>query len=175
MDSVRENIVENARFAPSRLKNKVFIIDEVHMLSTSAFNALLKTLEEPPARVFFFFATTEPNKLPRTILSRCQRFDFRLLSRDELGAIMGAAKHASGVMRDVFDPDGILIYQNNGVGSGQEVPHFHLHVVPRQTGSDWGFGPPHMERFENPQKREKIDFKIHSKDKKATAELMRSN
>ena len=97
------------------------------------------------------------------------------LSRDELGAIMGAAKHASGVMRDVFDPDGILIYQNNGVGSGQEVPHFHLHVVPRQAGSDWGFGPPHMERFENPEKREKIDFTIHSKDKKATAELMRSN
>lgn len=77
VDNVREQVIENARFAPSRLAYKVFIIDEVHMLSTSAFNALLKTLEEPPAKVVFILATTELHKLPATVVSRCQRFDFR--------------------------------------------------------------------------------------------------
>ncbi|MFH1046879.1 MAG: DNA polymerase III subunit gamma/tau [Patescibacteria group bacterium] len=80
VDAVRENIVENARFSPARLKNKVFIIDEVHMLSTSAFNALLKTLEEPPPNVLFMLATTELHKIPATVISRCQRFDFRKIS-----------------------------------------------------------------------------------------------
>ena len=70
---------------PSEGSSRVFIIDEVHMLSKGAFNALLKILEEPPARVYFFFATTEPNKIPRTILSRCQRFDFRLLEPRRAG------------------------------------------------------------------------------------------
>jgi DNA polymerase-3 subunit gamma/tau len=83
VDNIRE-LREMAQYSPSEGSSRVFIIDEVHMLSKGAFNALLKILEEPPARVFFFFATTEPNKIPRTILSRCQRFDFRLLSRDEL-------------------------------------------------------------------------------------------
>jgi len=77
VDNVRENIIENARFTSYRDKNKVFIIDEVHMLSTSAFNALLKTLEEPPAHAVFVLATTELYKLPETIVSRCQRFDFK--------------------------------------------------------------------------------------------------
>ncbi|PIY61958.1 hypothetical protein COY93_04410 [Candidatus Uhrbacteria bacterium CG_4_10_14_0_8_um_filter_58_22] len=77
IDSVRDNIIDNARFSPSRLKNKVFIVDEVHMLTTEAFNALLKTLEEPPANVVFLLATTELHKVPATIVSRCQRFDFR--------------------------------------------------------------------------------------------------
>ncbi len=85
VDNIRE-LRDMAQYSPSEGSSRVFIIDEVHMLSKGAFNALLKILEEPPARVFFFFATTEPNKLPRTILSRCQRFDFRLLNRDELGA-----------------------------------------------------------------------------------------
>jgi DNA polymerase-3 subunit gamma/tau len=80
VDAVRENIIENARFAPVQFKYKVFIIDEVHMLSTSAFNALLKTLEEPPANVIFLLATTELQKLPATVISRCQRFDFRKIS-----------------------------------------------------------------------------------------------
>jgi len=83
VDNIRE-LRDMAQYSPSEGSSRVFIIDEVHMLSKGAFNALLKILEEPPARVFFFFATTEPNKIPRTILSRCQRFDFRLLSRDEL-------------------------------------------------------------------------------------------
>jgi DNA polymerase-3 subunit gamma/tau len=84
VDNVRENIVTNAKFSPSRRKYKVFIIDEVHMLSTAAFNALLKTLEEPPPRVIFILATTEVHKLPATIISRCQRFDFKKISRREI-------------------------------------------------------------------------------------------
>jgi len=84
VDNIRE-LKEMAQYSPSEGSSRVFIIDEVHMLSKGAFNALLKILEEPPKRVFFFFATTEPNKIPRTILSRCQRFDFRLLTRTELG------------------------------------------------------------------------------------------
>ncbi|MEJ2469585.1 MAG: DNA polymerase III subunit gamma/tau [Desulfuromonadales bacterium] len=76
VDDVRE-LRENIRYLPNRSRYKIFIIDEVHMLSTSAFNALLKTLEEPPEHAKFIFATTEPHKIPVTILSRCQRFDFR--------------------------------------------------------------------------------------------------
>ncbi len=76
VDNVRDNIIENARFAPSRGKFKVFILDEVHMLSGSSFNALLKTLEEPPAHAIFILATTELHKIPATIASRCQRFEF---------------------------------------------------------------------------------------------------
>ncbi|PIR75019.1 MAG: hypothetical protein CO030_01180 [Candidatus Magasanikbacteria bacterium CG_4_9_14_0_2_um_filter_42_11] len=77
VDNVREHIIENARFQPTSLKKKVFIIDEVHMLSNSAFNALLKTLEEPPAHVMFILATTELHKIPETIISRCQVFRFK--------------------------------------------------------------------------------------------------
>ena len=108
---------ENVRYMPSRDRNKIYIIDEVHMLSTSAFNALLKTLEEPPAHVIFIFATTEPHKIPDTIISRCLRFDFkRIPSADivqHLGAIaqgenvaisrhglMLIAREADGSMRD---------------------------------------------------------------------------
>ena len=84
MDAASNNGVEHIRdirdevlYTPSELKNRVYIIDEVHMLSQSAFNALLKTLEEPPENVIFILATTETQKIPATILSRCQRFDFR--------------------------------------------------------------------------------------------------
>ena len=84
VDNVRENIIENSRFTPQRLKYKVFIIDEVHMLSLSAFNALLKTLEEPPEHVIFILATTEIHRVPETIISRCQRFDFKRVSVDDL-------------------------------------------------------------------------------------------
>jgi len=84
VENVRENIIENVRFSPARLKNKVFIIDEAHMLSTSAFNALLKTLEEPPEHVIFIMATTEVHKIPSTIISRCQRFDFKKINSSEI-------------------------------------------------------------------------------------------
>jgi len=84
VDNVRENIINNARFTPSKRKYKVFIIDEVHMLSISAFNALLKILEEPPSHVLFILATTEVHKVPVTIISRCQRFDYRKINIDDL-------------------------------------------------------------------------------------------
>ena len=91
MDAASNNGVENIRdirdevvYAPSNLKKRVYIVDEVHMLSASAFNALLKTLEEPPEYVVFILATTELHKLPATIVSRCQRFDFRRISTPTL-------------------------------------------------------------------------------------------
>ncbi len=77
VDNVRENIIENSELQPTSARYKIFIIDEVHMLSTSAFNALLKTLEEPPAHTIFILATTELQKLPATVVSRCQRFHFQ--------------------------------------------------------------------------------------------------
>jgi DNA polymerase-3 subunit gamma/tau len=83
VDDVRE-LRESVKYVPSRERYKIYIIDEVHMLSNSAFNALLKTLEEPPAHVIFMFATTEPQKIPATVLSRCQRFDLRRIPLEEL-------------------------------------------------------------------------------------------
>ena len=84
VDNVRENIIENVRFSPYKALFKVFIIDEVHMLSISAFNALLKTLEEPPAHAIFILCTTEIHKVPETIISRCQRFDFKKLVKADI-------------------------------------------------------------------------------------------
>lgn len=91
MDAASNNSVEDIRsireevnFLPTKAKYRVYIIDEVHMLSTGAFNALLKTLEEPPDHVKFILATTEPQKLPATILSRCQRFDFKRISNEDI-------------------------------------------------------------------------------------------
>ncbi len=84
VDNVRENIIANARVAPARCQYKVFIIDEVHMLSISAFNALLKIIEEPPEYVVFILCTTEVHKVPTTIISRCQRFDFKRISVSEI-------------------------------------------------------------------------------------------
>ncbi|MEA3272314.1 MAG: DNA polymerase III subunit gamma/tau [Patescibacteria group bacterium] len=84
VDKVREHIVENVRFTPSRRKYKVFVIDEAHMLSIPSFNALLKTLEEPPAHAIFILATTEIHKIPETIISRCQRFDFHRIGLNDL-------------------------------------------------------------------------------------------
>jgi DNA polymerase III subunit gamma/tau len=116
VDNVRE-IIANAHFRPARARFKVYIIDEVHMLSKNAFNALLKTLEEPPSHVKFILATTEPEKVLATILSRCQRYDFRNISTKEIAAhlqsvcrqekmkadddaLLLAAKCAAGSMRD---------------------------------------------------------------------------
>lgn len=82
IDEIRD-IRDKVRYAPSEVRYKVYIIDEVHMLTSEAFNALLKTLEEPPGHVIFILATTEPHKLPATIISRCQRFDFRQVSLEE--------------------------------------------------------------------------------------------
>ena len=92
VDDVRE-LREKVKFLPVDAKYKVYIIDEVHMLTDSAFNALLKTLEEPPKHIIFILATTEVHKLPATILSRCTRFDFRLVGLDEL----------VGLLKKIFD------------------------------------------------------------------------
>src|SRR6266850_4823069 len=99
VDNIRE-LRENARYAPSRDRYKIFIIDEVHMLSTSAFNALLKILEEPPPHVVFIMATTERHKLPATILSRCQQFVFRAISPVEIQAHLRQIAEREGVKID---------------------------------------------------------------------------
>ena len=118
VDNIRE-IREEVAYSPAQGKYKVYIIDEVHMLSIGAFNALLKTLEEPPAYVIFILATTEAHKIPITILSRCQRYDFKRISIDEISsrlaelmgkeqveaeerAIRYIAKAADGSMRDAL-------------------------------------------------------------------------
>ncbi|MGH9871963.1 MAG: DNA polymerase III subunit gamma/tau [Pyrinomonadaceae bacterium] len=98
IDNVRETIIGTIGFAPARDRYKIFVIDEVHMLSTSSFNALLKTIEEPPSRVVFIMATTERHKVPETILSRCQQFEFRTIATakifDRLRLIAEAEKIA---------------------------------------------------------------------------------
>ncbi len=98
VDNIRE-IRDEVAYSPAKGKYKVYIIDEVHMLSTGAFNALLKTLEEPPSHVLFVLATTEPHKIPATILSRCQRFDFKRISTDDM----------IGRIKKIITDDGIRI------------------------------------------------------------------
>jgi DNA polymerase-3 subunit gamma/tau len=96
VDQVRE-LRENVKYTPAHSRYKIYIIDEVHMLSTPAFNALLKTLEEPPPHVLFMFATTEPHKIPVTILSRCQRYDFRRVRLSSIAAHLAAICSREGV------------------------------------------------------------------------------
>ena len=140
MDAASNNSVEDIRsirdevnFLPTRAKYRVYIIDEVHMLSTGAFNALLKTLEEPPEHVKFFLATTEPQKLPATILSRCQRFDYKKISNENVikrlkiickeskinitdEALNVIATLSEGAMRDA-----ISILERCGQEEGQDI------------------------------------------------------
>jgi DNA polymerase-3 subunit gamma/tau len=99
VDDIRE-LIEGVRYRPSTARYKVYIIDEVHMLSNNAFNALLKTLEEPPEHVKFIFATTESRKVPVTVLSRCQRFDLRLVTEQELARHFTAVAEAEAVTLD---------------------------------------------------------------------------
>lgn len=101
VDNVRDNIIASVRLAPSYLKTKVFIIDEVHMLSISAFNALLKTLEEPPKHIIFILCTTEVHKVPLTIISRCQRFDFRRISSQEIVKKLKIISQAENIEVDI--------------------------------------------------------------------------
>ena len=97
VENVREEIISRVHFAPTRGRYKVYIIDEVHMLSTAAFNALLKTLEEPPAHVVFILCTTDPQKVPETIHSRCQRFDFHRIAPESMVVRLGAICMAEDV------------------------------------------------------------------------------
>jgi histidine triad (HIT) family protein len=93
------------------------------------------------------------------------------LTEAEDAAIMAAARRITHIMMHAFGTDGVLLYQNNGTGSGQEVPHFHLHVVPRREDSDWGFGPPHIALLERPPAH--LDYSVVTEDKRKTAELLR--
>ena len=117
VDDVRE-IREKVKFAPIGSKYKVYIIDEVHMLSDSAFNALLKTLEEPPEYVIFILATTEVHKLPATILSRCVRFDFRLVSVQNLMSHLARVFENEGIE---CDSDALKIIATAGEGSVRDT------------------------------------------------------
>lgn len=114
IDAASNNGVDNIRdlrqevnYSPSRCKYRVYIIDEVHMLSTAAFNALLKTLEEPPAHVIFIFATTEVHKIPATILSRCQRFDFKRIQSETMAIRLKQVADFEGMLLD--DDAAVLI------------------------------------------------------------------
>jgi len=98
------------------------------------------------------------------------------LTEAEGAAIMVAARQAAEVLVKAFAPEGVLLYQNNGVGSGQEVPHFHLHVVPRQPGSDWGLGPPHIARLEQGGNRPpQLDHDAVTEAKLETTRTLRSH
>ena len=117
VDDVRE-IIDNVKYKPVNCKFKIFIIDEVHMLSKSAFNALLKTLEEPPEHVKFIFATTEVKKIPVTILSRCQRFD---LKRVESKDLIQHLKKISELEKVKIDEDAISLLVRAGDGSVRDT------------------------------------------------------
>ncbi|WP_414900364.1 DNA polymerase III subunit gamma/tau [Sphingomonas flavalba] len=116
IDDIRE-IIEAARYAAVSARYKIYIIDEVHMLSKAAFNGLLKTLEEPPAHVKFLFATTEVNKVPVTVLSRCQRFDLRRISADQLAAHFGRVAEAEGVSAE---PEALALVARAAEGSARD-------------------------------------------------------
>ncbi len=138
VDNIRE-IIESARYRPLLARTKVFIIDEVHMLSKGAFNALLKTLEEPPGHVKFIFATTEVRQVPVTVLSRCQRFDLRRVTADRLAqhlkaivahegatatdeALMMIARAAEGSVRDALSILDQAIATSSALRSRRKVP-----------------------------------------------------
>jgi DNA polymerase III subunit gamma/tau len=116
IDEVR-TLRENARYAPARGRRKVYIIDEVHMLTEPAFNALLKTLEEPPAHVVFVLATTEARRLPATILSRCQRFDFRPIAGAEISEALRRILEEEKVPADAVEPDALRLLARAADGS----------------------------------------------------------
>ena len=118
VDNVREEIINSVDFAPVRGRYKIYIIDEVHMLSTAAFNALLKTLEEPPAHVVFVLCTTDPQKLPETILSRCQRFDFHRISNED---IVGRLRHVCEQEGFSYDEEALGIVAQHARGGMRDA------------------------------------------------------
>jgi len=120
------NLREAVRYAPAKSKYKVYIIDEVHMLTKEAFNALLKTLEEPPSHVLFMFATTEVNKVPPTILSRCQRFDFRRIAIND---IIERLRHIANEEGIAIDDDALLYIAKKGDGSMRDAQSIFDQVV----------------------------------------------
>ncbi|MGQ0722527.1 MAG: DNA polymerase III subunit gamma/tau [Candidatus Eiseniibacteriota bacterium] len=162
IDEIRD-LRENVRYAPSAGRAKVYIIDEVHMLTKEAFNALLKTLEEPPDGVYFVFATTEAHKVPATIRSRCQQYDFhrisdatiaetlaKLAEREKLSvdpaALLELARHAAGGLRDaesLLDPaaavgEGTVTSEGLRRLLGEAADAAYLEIVERAAGGDAG-------------------------------------
>jgi len=117
VDEIRE-LLDGVRYAPTEARYKVYIIDEVHMLSTAAFNALLKTLEEPPPHAKFIFATTEIRKVPVTILSRCQRFDLRRVEPEVIIENLEQIAAAEGAR---IDPEGMLLIARAAEGSVRDA------------------------------------------------------
>ena len=113
VENVREEIISRVSYAPTRGKWKVYIIDEVHMLSTAAFNALLKTIEEPPGHVAFILCTTDPQKVPETIQSRCQRFDFHRISIESIVSRLGSVCVGEGVE---FEPEALELIAHRAEG-----------------------------------------------------------
>ena len=142
VDDIRE-ILDGVRYPPVHLKIKVYIIDEAHMLSKSAFNALLKTLEEPPENVLFILATTESDKLPITVRSRCQRFDLRRLNVDEIADYLAYVLQEEGIKTD---PDALQVIARAADGSVRDAlsltervlafssQHITLHDVQQSLG-----------------------------------------
>ncbi len=117
VDDIRE-LRDGVRYQPAQLRRKIYVIDEVHMLSVAAFNALLKTLEEPPPHVTFIFATTEVHKIPVTILSRCQRYDFKLVPSSMLRA------HVTGILEKegiAAEPGAVALVAREAGGSVRDA------------------------------------------------------
>ena len=138
VDDIRE-IIDSIKYKPVRAKYKVYIIDEVHMLSKSAFNALLKTLEEPPEHIKFIFATTEINKVPKTVLSRCMRFDLQRFSKDQIKNLLKKITSSEGVnienealdvlarFADGSARDGVsLLDQAISIDNDSSVTYYHV-------------------------------------------------
>ncbi|MBI5599617.1 MAG: DNA polymerase III subunit gamma/tau [Deltaproteobacteria bacterium] len=131
VDNIRE-LRESVRYAPSFCRYKVYIIDEVHMLSDSAFNALLKTLEEPPPHVVFIFATTEPHKIPLTIHSRCQRFDFRRIPLKKIHAHLSLIAEKEGIK---IEEEALYLITRESEGSLRDAQSLLEQVVSFQPTS----------------------------------------
>ncbi|GAF90974.1 unnamed protein product, partial [marine sediment metagenome] len=134
VDDIR-SLREKVNYAPNEARYKVYIIDEVHMLSTAASNALLKTLEEPPAHVIFILATTESHKILPTIISRCQRFDFRRLSQQDIIAKLTRICETEGI---TAEPEAVRLIARSATGSLRDAENL-LQQMTTYYGSDIGF------------------------------------
>src|SRR5690606_38260502 len=132
IDQIRE-LKERLEFSPVEGRYKIYIIDEVHMLTKEAFNALLKTLEEPPSHVIFMLATTDVHKLPATILSRCQRYDFKLGSDDDLKGVLEDIAKKEGVK---LDSEAVSLIIENAHGSYRDALSLLDVVISGQIASE---------------------------------------
>src|ERR1044071_668663 len=134
IDEIRQ-IIENVRYQPAKCRFKIYIIDEVHQVTKDAFNALLKTLEEPPPAVKFILATTEPHRLPETILSRCQRYDFRRISLREIVERLGEIAQKEGLK---ITPAALVLLAREADGSMRDAQSLLEQVLARAIPADSG-------------------------------------